>query len=83
MAASARLRVVVAGAGVAGLETLMALRALAGARVELTLIAPQDEFVYRPLAVEEPFASGVPGGSPSMTRRATPTPPTSPGPSRQ
>jgi sulfide:quinone oxidoreductase len=56
MAASARLRVVVAGAGVAGLETLMALRALAGDRVGLTLVAPQDEFVYRPLAVAEPFA---------------------------
>ena len=42
----------------AGLETLMALRALAGARVELTLVAPEDEFVYRPLAVEEPFAVG-------------------------
>jgi sulfide:quinone oxidoreductase len=51
-------RVVVAGGGVAGLETLMALRALAGARVELTLVAPHDEFVYRPLAVEEPFAAG-------------------------
>ena len=58
MAASAPIRVVVAGAGAAGLETLMALRALAGARVELTLVAPDDEFVYRPLAVEEPFAVG-------------------------
>jgi sulfide:quinone oxidoreductase len=56
--ADAPVRVVVAGAGVAGLETLMALRALAGPRVELTLIAPADEFVYRPLAVEEPFAVG-------------------------
>jgi sulfide:quinone oxidoreductase len=43
---------------VAGLETLMALRALAGDRVGLTLIAPDDEFVYRPLAVEEPFVVG-------------------------
>jgi sulfide:quinone oxidoreductase len=51
-------RVVIAGGGVAGLETLMALRALAGARVELTLVAPHDEFVYRPLAVDEPFAVG-------------------------
>jgi sulfide:quinone oxidoreductase len=56
MAASARLKVVVAGGGVAGLETLMALRALAGDRVQLTLVAPPDEFVYRPLAVAEPFA---------------------------
>src|SRR3954452_4105839 len=49
------LRVVIAGAGVAGLETLVALRALAGPRVQLTLVAPVPEFVYRPLAVAEPF----------------------------
>jgi hypothetical protein len=29
---------------------------LAGERVELTLVAPHDEFVYRPLAVGAPFA---------------------------
>jgi sulfide:quinone oxidoreductase len=52
------LRVVVAGAGIAGLEALMALRALAGDRVQLTLVAPHDEFVYRPVAIEEPFAVG-------------------------
>lgn len=52
------IRVLIAGAGVAGLETLTALHALAGGRVELTLVAPEDEFVYRPLAVEEPFAVG-------------------------
>jgi sulfide:quinone oxidoreductase len=52
------LRVVVAGAGIAGLEALLALRALAGARVQLTLVAPDDEFVYRPLAMKEPFAVG-------------------------
>ena len=53
-----RFRVVVAGAGVAGLEALHGLHALAGARVELTLIAPEDQFVYRPLAVEKPFGVG-------------------------
>jgi sulfide:quinone oxidoreductase len=58
------LRVVIAGGGVAGLESLMALRSLAGSRVELTLIAPEDEFVYRPLAIEAPFAVG-------RTRRVT------------
>jgi sulfide:quinone oxidoreductase len=52
------LRVLIAGGGVAGLETLTALAALAGERVELTLVAPEDEFVYRPLTVEEPFAVG-------------------------
>lgn len=50
-----RLRVVVAGGGVAGLETLLALRSLAGDLVELHLVSPGDDFVYRPLEVVEPF----------------------------
>jgi sulfide:quinone oxidoreductase len=52
------VRVVIAGGGVAGLEALMAVRALAGDRVVLALLAPEDEFVYRPLAIEAPFAVG-------------------------
>jgi sulfide:quinone oxidoreductase len=50
-----RLRVLVAGGGVAGLETLLALRALAGDLVDLELLAPEPQFWYRPLAVAEPF----------------------------
>jgi sulfide:quinone oxidoreductase len=50
------VKVVVAGGGVAGLEALLALRDLGGERVELTLVAPDPEFVYRPLTVEEPFS---------------------------
>src|SRR5437763_3342602 len=50
--------VVIAGGGVAGLEGLLALRALAGDRVTLSVIAPDPEFSYRPLAVAEPFALG-------------------------
>ncbi len=42
----------------AGLEALLALRDLAGARVELTLLSPEAEFVYRPMAVAEPFGRG-------------------------
>ena len=49
------MRAVIAGGGVAGLEALIAIRDLAGNRVELTLVAPEPDFVYRPLAVEEPF----------------------------
>jgi sulfide:quinone oxidoreductase len=49
---------VIAGGGLAGLETLFALRALAPDRVALTLVAPDDEFVYRPVAVGKPFAGG-------------------------
>jgi sulfide:quinone oxidoreductase len=48
-------RVVVAGGGVAGLEALLALRALAQDRLELHLLSPGDAFVYRPLEVIEPF----------------------------
>src|SRR5215211_222992 len=50
--------VVIAGGGVAGLEALLGLRAMAGDRVRLTLAAPEPEFSYRPLAVAEPFAMG-------------------------
>jgi sulfide:quinone oxidoreductase len=57
-------RVVIAGGGVAGLEALLALHALAADRVELTLISPTPDFVYRPLAVAEPFALGHPRRTP-------------------
>jgi sulfide:quinone oxidoreductase len=50
-----RFRVVIAGGGVAGIEALLALHELAGDRVAVTLLAPEDEFVYRPLSVTEPF----------------------------
>ena len=52
------LRVLIAGGGVAGLETLLALRALAGDHVDLMLVAPENEFVYRPLGVEKPYSAG-------------------------
>ena len=48
-------RVVIVGGGVAGLEALLALRALAGDRVELTLVSEHDWFVDRPVTVAEPF----------------------------
>lgn len=50
--------VLIAGGGVAALEGLLALRALAGERVELELLTPEREFTYRPLAVAEPFGIG-------------------------
>jgi sulfide:quinone oxidoreductase len=49
-------RVLIAGGGVAALEGALALRALAGDRISTTLIAPEPEFVYRPMRVREPFA---------------------------
>jgi sulfide:quinone oxidoreductase len=57
---TARLRVVVAGGGVAGLETLVALNALAADRVAVTLIAPEPAFTLRALDVFEPFGLGRP-----------------------
>jgi sulfide:quinone oxidoreductase len=51
-------RVTIVGGGVAALEALLALRALAQDRVEIELVAPSPEFAYRPLAVAEPFGLG-------------------------
>lgn len=52
------MEVVIIGGGVAGLEGLLALRDLAGARVRITLVSGDPDFVYRPLSVGEPFALG-------------------------
>ena len=50
--------VVIAGGGVAALEALMALHELARDRVHVTLVAPEADFVYRPMMVAEPFELG-------------------------
>jgi sulfide:quinone oxidoreductase len=55
---STPFRVLIAGAGVAALETALALRALAEGLVSVELVAPEAEFTYRPLAVAEPFRAG-------------------------
>jgi sulfide:quinone oxidoreductase len=65
------LRVLVAGGGVAAIETVLALRALAGERVAIELLAPSDEYVQRQFAVRSPF-DGAPeprvalGGLPAL-----------------
>ena len=51
-------QVVIVGGGVAGLEALIALRALVDARVAVTLVSRDDWFVDRPLTVAEPFGGG-------------------------
>jgi sulfide:quinone oxidoreductase len=48
-------RVVIGGGGVAALEGALALRELAEEGVELVLLTPAERFVYRPMAVTEPF----------------------------
>ena len=45
----------IAGGGVAGLETLLALRSLAGDRVDITILAPELKFVNLAMSVEQPF----------------------------
>ena len=52
------MEIVIAGGGVAGLEGLLAVRRALRDRARLTLIAPDPDFSYRPLAVAEPFGLG-------------------------
>jgi sulfide:quinone oxidoreductase len=52
------LRVVIAGGGVGALEALMALHDLGEQQLALTLVAPDDDFVLRPMAVAVPFSEG-------------------------
>ncbi len=49
---------VIVGGGVAGVEALLALSDLAGDLAALTLVAPEPDFLYKPLLVEEPFDLG-------------------------
>src|ERR671910_2336165 len=51
-------RVLLVGGGVAAVELMLALHHLARDRVELELLAPDRDFIYRPLAVTEPFKLG-------------------------
>ena len=51
-------RVAVCGGGIAAAEGVLRVRRLAPEGLSINLLAPNDELVYRPLAVREPFASG-------------------------
>lgn len=53
-----RAKVLIVGAGVAALEAALALEDLAAGLVDVELVAPEHDFVYRPLLVAEPFAAG-------------------------
>src|SRR5689334_2284643 len=55
-----RLRVLVAGGGVGGVETVLAVQALAGERVSVEQLAPDRHFMHRPLSVVEPFRAERP-----------------------
>lgn len=53
-----RPRVLIAGGGVAGLEALLALRAHADDRVDITMLAPELKFFNRSMSVDQPFKPG-------------------------
>jgi sulfide:quinone oxidoreductase len=50
-------KVLIAGAGIAGVEAALALRDLAGDRVEVDQRDPRREFAFRPFAVGEPYGA--------------------------
>ena len=50
--------ILIVGGGVAALEALIALRELGGDEPRITLLAPDPDFVYRPMSVAEPFCLG-------------------------
>lgn len=52
--AQPRPRVVIAGGGVAALEAALALRALGGDRIDVEMLSPRGEFVYRSFAIAGP-----------------------------
>ena len=54
--ANGRPRVVIVGGGIAGLEAALALHHLAPDAAQLTLVAPEPEFHYKPMVVLEPFS---------------------------
>ena len=51
--------IVVVGGGIAALEFVLALRDLAGDRVHVTIVAPEPDFVLRPMLVAEPLGRGA------------------------
>src|SRR5215218_9656246 len=53
-----RPHVLIAGGGIAGVEALLALRAVAGQGPSIELFSPDPDLAYRPLRVTEPFELG-------------------------
>jgi sulfide:quinone oxidoreductase len=54
---SSRPRIAILGSGFAGLETTFLLRLRLRDRVDLTVVAPQAEFAFRPNAIYVPFGA--------------------------
>ena len=55
-----RSHIVIAGGGVAGVEAALALADLAAGSATVELLAPEPDFLYKPLLVEEPFTGEPP-----------------------
>jgi sulfide:quinone oxidoreductase len=53
-------KILVAGAGVAGLETVLALQSLAPGRFDIDVLAPERHFVHRPPTTAAPFEPSRP-----------------------
>jgi sulfide:quinone oxidoreductase len=56
--------IVVVGGGVAAVEAVAALRAIAGSLPRITLLAPEDQLIQRPASVAAPFGFGLPAALP-------------------
>jgi sulfide:quinone oxidoreductase len=50
-------RALILGGGVAALEAGIALRDMAGDRVDIAIYSPREDFIYRPFAVTEPYGT--------------------------
>lgn len=57
MSGAGPARVLIVGGGVGALEAALALKSLAGDRVEVEMCAARSDFVYRPFAVGEPYGA--------------------------
>ena len=62
-------RAVIVGGGVAGLEALLALHALAGERAELVIVSPDPDFLYPALDSATTFPSREPFRIDQLLRR--------------
>jgi len=53
---ASKTKVVIVGGGVAALEAALAIHHLAADKIDLTILAPNEKFLYRPMTVQEPLA---------------------------
>jgi len=51
-----QFRVIIVGGGMAAMEAALALHELAPGQAQVSVLAPNEQLVYRPMTVREPFA---------------------------